>query len=692
MRDEWRSVAGGWRRWEPLFQSFTWPVALKMAAVTHVGDGRRVLDVGCGIGDPTLQVAVLVGPHGRVLGIDLVEDMIATARERAAALGLAHVEFRAGDAATVELPPAAFDVVLGRWSMIYLEDVRGTLARLRAALVPGGRIAITGWAPPDTNPWVTIPMDAVASVRPLPPADPGVPGIFHLSADGALAEALTAVGFRDVHQERIRLSQFARDPGEYWAMLTEMGGPLAALLVELGPEARDQVARRVAESISRYRTGTCCASRRRHSWRGARPSARAPSGCPRSCATTVDTMITIRARAALTVLLALSPIAPAWGRSVTVRVPSFEVAPFQNREICTYVPLPTRKALELSEVRIVHQGGTPDFVTHHLIVYRYSGPHEAVANLKKSVVDDTACLNVGTGNPADLQIVATSQAIQSRQRMPTGTALRLAPTPLGRGSRQAVGLILNSHWINSAAETRKARAKITLVLTSAKKVKRELKPIFEVVANGFLKVPPGETVPVSWTWGPGLVNLGTFLGGSENPSGPACVTMLISHMHERGTLFTIDFVANGGARQRLYENTAYNHPPTLLLDPPLLVRPGETLEYRCVHDNATNPRLGCEETPGETPGKGIGDTLIEIGFDFTKLTELSGAAKRCTQLGPNAGECPSTDPAFPNRTFTGNCVPANLVFGFKSWDDMCIMPGYYYDADPAAGPGHECDL
>src|SRR2546426_1652700 len=112
IRDEWQAVARGWRRWEPLFQSFTWPVALRMAAVAQIRAGGRVLDVGCGIGDPTLQVAVLVGPHGRVLGIDLVEDMLATARERAAAIGLTHVEVRAADVATLELPPGGFDAGL----------------------------------------------------------------------------------------------------------------------------------------------------------------------------------------------------------------------------------------------------------------------------------------------------------------------------------------------------------------------------------------------------------------------------------------------------------------------------------------------------------------------------------------------------------------------------------------------------
>jgi len=255
VREEWRAVAGGWRRREPLFQSFTWPVALRMAAVTQLGDGQRVLDVGCGIGDPTLQVAVLVGPHGHVLGIDLVEDMVATARERAAALGLAHVEFRAADVTTINLPRAAFDVVLGRWSLIYVADVPGTLTRLRDALVPGGRIAVTAWAPPEANPWVTIPMEALAAVRALPRPDPAAPGLFHLSQDGALAGALAAAGFRDVHQERVQLSQFAHDAAEFWAMLTDMAGPLAPLLADLAVAERERVERAVAAAIGRFRSG-----------------------------------------------------------------------------------------------------------------------------------------------------------------------------------------------------------------------------------------------------------------------------------------------------------------------------------------------------------------------------------------------------------------------------------------------------
>ncbi len=249
------ATAGGWRRWEPLLGTFTWPVSLRMAAVAEIGPGQRVLDVGCGMGDPTLQVAVLVGPHGRVVGLDLSEVMLAAARERAAALGLAHVEFRAGDVRTVPLEPEGFEVVLGRFSLIFLADVVAALARLRAALVPGGRIAVAGWAPPDSNPWFTIAMEEAAALRPVAAPDPGAPGPFHLSTDGALARALLAAGFQAVQQERVLLSLFARDGAECWAMAAELAGPLAPALADLSPADRARLIEAVGRRVEPFRTG-----------------------------------------------------------------------------------------------------------------------------------------------------------------------------------------------------------------------------------------------------------------------------------------------------------------------------------------------------------------------------------------------------------------------------------------------------
>jgi len=394
---------------------------------------------------------------------------------------------------------------------------------------------------------------------------------------------------------------------------------------------------------------------------------------------------------ALTVLpLLAAPPEVLARRTYTVKVPTFEVPAGRNREICVFVPISAKQDIDLGEIRIANRiadhGSRTTFATHHLIVYAYRGPLDAVQ--AGVVKDDTACLNIGRGQPSDLAIVATSQGVNSRWVTPRGTALRLTPEADPAG-KPVVGLVLNSHWINGDSKPRRARAKVTLVTRKSKEVKRDLKPIFEVVANAFIDVAPGKTGVVGWDWGPGRPNLGGFLGGSGYPSGPgACVTMLIGHTHKRGTLFTADLVDQNGTRTELYRQTDYADPKARLFnDAPLLVVAGQKIAYQCTHDNATHPRLGCEETPGVTPGGSVFDAISKNG-----LRNISGAAKLCTAEGPDAAECPPTDDKYPGRTFTGNCVQAKLVFGFTSEDDMCIMPGYYYDADMTAPPGEECKV
>jgi len=256
-RDEvsagWAAAAADSGRWEPMVETIGWPLALRMTAVAEVGAAARVLDVGCGIGDPTLQVAVLTGPHGRVVGIDVDAGTLATARARAEALGLTNVEFVVADVRTVPLDANAYDVVLGRWSLTFLPEAVDVMGRLRDALVPGGRIAVAGWAPPDANPWITIPADVLADVTgerrvPVETSDG-----FNLSADGEIARALVGAGFQAVGQERVVLSHFAHDVREFWEALTA-AGPLGPTASALDDTIRSAVLDELDARLEPYRT------------------------------------------------------------------------------------------------------------------------------------------------------------------------------------------------------------------------------------------------------------------------------------------------------------------------------------------------------------------------------------------------------------------------------------------------------
>jgi SAM-dependent methyltransferase len=104
-----------------------------------IGAGMQVLDVGCGAGDVSFVAARLVGPAGRVLGIDRSPESIAIASKRAAAAGLSNVTFVAADAANF-VADAPVDAIVGRLVMMYWPNAASILRHLTRSLKPGGLI------------------------------------------------------------------------------------------------------------------------------------------------------------------------------------------------------------------------------------------------------------------------------------------------------------------------------------------------------------------------------------------------------------------------------------------------------------------------------------------------------------------------------------------------------------------------
>src|SRR5215510_7804091 len=94
-----------------------------------IGVGMHVLDVGCGPGDVSFLAAKLVGPSGRVLGIDRSEDAVRKASARAAEHGLGWCRFAVADVETFATDER-FDAIVGRLVLMYLKDPARTLRSL----------------------------------------------------------------------------------------------------------------------------------------------------------------------------------------------------------------------------------------------------------------------------------------------------------------------------------------------------------------------------------------------------------------------------------------------------------------------------------------------------------------------------------------------------------------------------------
>jgi len=104
--------------------------------------GECVLDLGSGAGTDSLVAAQMVGPGGRVTGIDMTPQMLAKARSAAAEMGALNVEFVEGEAERLPFPDASFDVVVSNGVIDLIPDKDAVFAELYRVLVPGGRIQI----------------------------------------------------------------------------------------------------------------------------------------------------------------------------------------------------------------------------------------------------------------------------------------------------------------------------------------------------------------------------------------------------------------------------------------------------------------------------------------------------------------------------------------------------------------------
>ena len=104
--------------------------------------GERVLDLGSGAGTDSLIAAQMVGPGGRVTGIDMTPQMLAKARAAAAEMNAANVEFVEADAERLPFVEESFDVVISNGVIDLIPDKDAVFSEIHRVLTPGGRIQI----------------------------------------------------------------------------------------------------------------------------------------------------------------------------------------------------------------------------------------------------------------------------------------------------------------------------------------------------------------------------------------------------------------------------------------------------------------------------------------------------------------------------------------------------------------------
>jgi arsenite methyltransferase len=112
-------------------------------AVVELHDGDTVLDLGSGAGGDVLISARRVAPHGRAIGVDMTDEMLALARRNAAAAGVQNVEFVKGYLEDLPLVAGSVDVIISNCVINLAGDKPRVLREAARVLRPGGRFAVS---------------------------------------------------------------------------------------------------------------------------------------------------------------------------------------------------------------------------------------------------------------------------------------------------------------------------------------------------------------------------------------------------------------------------------------------------------------------------------------------------------------------------------------------------------------------
>jgi SAM-dependent methyltransferase len=224
--------------------------ALKVAAPQP---GERVIDVGCGCGDTSIEIARLVGKSGAVLGVDVSAPMLGVARSRTTQADCANLTFCEGDASKTELP-ANTDLLFSRFGVMFFGQPTQALNHLRVSLREGGRCAFVCWRSPRDNPWAMVPLSAARAAMNVtpPPADPNAPGPFAFADEQRLRTILSGAGFGDVEVQRfdaaISLGATPRTAAEASVQI----GPVSRLVRETGAEHLPVILEAVERALGPY--------------------------------------------------------------------------------------------------------------------------------------------------------------------------------------------------------------------------------------------------------------------------------------------------------------------------------------------------------------------------------------------------------------------------------------------------------
>ena len=251
----WRESAPFWEKHREIIRQMFAPVTQALAEDARIGPGHSVLDIATGPGEPGLTLATIVGPQGKVFGIDPAPEMVDAARRAADYLGLRNAKFEVASADRLPFLDDTLDAAISRFGVMFFPSPVEGVRELLRVLKPGRELSLAAWHFADTNPFFYTLSRVMDRFVDSPPLAPDAPEAFRFATPGKLREVLTEAGAMAASERLLQFTiQAPISIEDLWILRSEMSEKLRAKLAVLPREQAKEVKRQSLETLREYST------------------------------------------------------------------------------------------------------------------------------------------------------------------------------------------------------------------------------------------------------------------------------------------------------------------------------------------------------------------------------------------------------------------------------------------------------
>jgi ubiquinone/menaquinone biosynthesis C-methylase UbiE len=173
------------------------PLGERVIQGLDLKEETKILDIGCGCGATTLEIAKLVN-QGEVIGVDISEPMLERATQTASDMALTNISYQVKDVQVDEMPNKYFDIAFSRFGVMFFEDPFEAFNNINHSLKDDGQLSFVCWQHASLNPWQSLSIQVIKEFLDLPAPPPKSPGPFAFEDKSYIEEILNASGFRDI--------------------------------------------------------------------------------------------------------------------------------------------------------------------------------------------------------------------------------------------------------------------------------------------------------------------------------------------------------------------------------------------------------------------------------------------------------------------------------------------------------------